>query len=211
MNKDQNRNCWLYVLNTLADWEVGYLTAELNSGRYLSRERSIVLKTAGSSLDAVVTMGGLKISPDEMISNIDFKEGDLLILPGGDTWMEAGNQKVLSMVPGLLEKGVIVAAICGATIALAQTGVFDDKEHTSNDKGYLKMVCPEYKGEALYKEQPVAVDGNLITATGIAPLEFAREVLRKTGAMKEETLEPWYQLYRTKEAKYFFSLMESLS
>jgi len=28
---------YLYILNTLADWEIGYLTAELNSGRYLDK------------------------------------------------------------------------------------------------------------------------------------------------------------------------------
>jgi hypothetical protein len=30
-------NVFLYVLNTLADWEIGYLTAEINSGRYLRK------------------------------------------------------------------------------------------------------------------------------------------------------------------------------
>ena len=30
---------YIYILNTLADWEIGYLTAELNSGRYLDKTR----------------------------------------------------------------------------------------------------------------------------------------------------------------------------
>jgi hypothetical protein len=30
-------NIFIYVLDTLADWEIGYLTAEINSGRYLRK------------------------------------------------------------------------------------------------------------------------------------------------------------------------------
>lgn len=29
------RNCYLYVLDTLADWEIGFITADLNSGSFL--------------------------------------------------------------------------------------------------------------------------------------------------------------------------------
>ncbi len=41
------------------------------------------------------------------------------------------------------------------------------------------MTCPNYKGEKYYEMEPVVSDTNLITASGIAPLEFAREVLKK--------------------------------
>lgn len=41
------------------------------------------------------------------------------------------------------------------------------------------MVCPNYKGEQLYKMEPAVCDENLITASGVAPLEFAMEVLKK--------------------------------
>jgi hypothetical protein len=49
----------------------------------------------------------------------------------------------------------------------------------------------------------------LITASGVAPLEFAREVFKHLGAMEEKTLDAWYNLYLKKEAKYFFTLMEA--
>ena len=31
-----NYTVYLYVFDTMSDWEIGYLTAELNSGRYYS-------------------------------------------------------------------------------------------------------------------------------------------------------------------------------
>lgn len=92
-------NCYVYVLETLADWEIGFLTAELNSGRFLDKSKEkIALIKIGNSLAPIKTMGGIVIIPDEDISNIEFKEGDLLILPGADTWMNKENQKILNIV-----------------------------------------------------------------------------------------------------------------
>jgi hypothetical protein len=32
-----NNTVYLYVFDTMSDWEIGYLTAELNSGRYYKK------------------------------------------------------------------------------------------------------------------------------------------------------------------------------
>ncbi len=202
---------YLYVLDTLADWEIGYITAELNSGRYLDKTKppAQIIKI-GNTTEPIKTMGGMAITPDASVSEIAFEDGDLLILPGAETWADESHTKILDMVPDLLSKNVIVAAICGATIALANKGLLDNRAHTGNDKEVLKMFCPNYAGEKFYIDKPAVTDGNLITASGLAPLEFAYEVFKKTSVMRPKTLEAWYQLYATKEAKYFFVLMESL-
>ena len=208
--KTQTTNCWLYVLDTMADWEIAYVTAELNSGRFTLKDKKFNLMKTGASMEPVETMGGISITPDKTIDEVEFSEGDLLILPGADTWSGPCHGRVLEMVHKLLEKNITVAAICGATVALARIGLLDDRKHASNDVSFLQMMCPEYKGTSFYCDIPAVTDRNLITASGFAPLEFACEIFRKTDAMKEETLDAWYQLYSTKEARYFFSLMESL-
>ena len=202
---------YLYLLNTLADWEISYLTAELNSGRYLDNTKpSVELIKIGNTTEPIKTMGGITITPDESIDNIRFKEDDLLILPGADTWMEEENKKIIDIASDVINKKVIIAAICGATIALANKGILDNRKHTSNDIEIFKIFCPEYTGENFYLNQPAVTDDNLITASGIAPLEFSYEVLKRTNLMKTETLESWYQLYKTKEPKFFHALMESI-
>ena len=201
----------LYVLDTLSDWEIGYLAAEINSGRFFDKSKSPVnLIKVGNTRKAIKTMGGIEITPNEEIRNVTFDEGDLLILPGADTWLEESNEYVAKLIPDLLDKNVIVAAICGATLALAKNGVFNRNQHTSNDKTFLKMSCPEYTGEKCYLDNPVVIDGNLITASGLAPLEFSYEVFKKMDVMSSGTLEAWYQLNKTRDAKYFYVLMESL-
>jgi len=53
-------------------------------------------------------------------------------------------------------------------------------------------------------------DGNLITASGIAPLEFSVQVLKSLGVFSPKTLDAWYSLNKTYEAKYFHELMDSI-
>ncbi|HNY10663.1 MAG TPA: DJ-1/PfpI family protein, partial [Candidatus Wallbacteria bacterium] len=150
------------------------------------------------------------IKPDEIIDNINFQAGDLLILPGAETWQDGNNHKIMEIVSRLIGEKVIIAAICGATIALAENGLLNNRKHTSNDLGFLKMVCPNYSGSDYYINEPAVSDDNLITATGLAPLEFAYEILKKTGVMRKDTLNAWYGLFKTKEAKYFQQMMDSL-
>lgn len=141
---------------------------------------------------------------------VEFSEGDLLILPGADTWMEEEHNSIIEIVDNLIDRGVIVAAICGATVALANAGILNSRKHTSNGKGFLEMISPEYKGSDNYIDCPAVCDSNLITASGLAPVEFTYEVMKRVEVMKEETVTAWYKLYSTKESRYFYELMESM-
>ena len=203
---------YFYVLNTMADWEYGYLLAELHSKRYfLPAKKELEVVTVGADKNVKTSMGGLKVLPDIALSEMDFSDDDFLILPGADQWQENENAAVLIKAKELIDRDRNVAAICGATIGLAKCGALDAKLHTSNDKGYLQMVCPEYRGENNYQERLVVNSESLITASGIAPLEFSYEVIKNLGVFSEETLENWYGLYAKKEAKYWFGLMQSLA
>lgn len=202
-------NCYLYLLNTMADWEIAQITAELNSGRFL-KNGNVTIRKISNSLNPVTSMGGMSINVDMKLSEVEFSEGDLLILPGADTWTHEEHNSLIEMVENLIDKGVIVAAICGATIALAKAGILNNRKHTSNGKGFLETFCPEYKGSDNYIDSPAVCDNNLITASGLAPLEFTYEILKRTEVMKEQTVTAWYKLYSTKEPRYFFELMESM-
>jgi len=202
---------YLYVFDTMADWEPGFLIAELHSGRYFRKDAAkYTVKTVGLTKEPVVTMGGVRILPDASLRECTANDAGVLILPGGDTWLEDIHAPMMEKVKEFLNAGIFVAAICGATVGLAKAGLLDNRPHTSNDLGYLKAVIPGYTGEAFYRPGPVITDGKLITASGVAPVEFAREVLGELGVFSPRTLEAWYQLYVTHEAQYFYALMESL-
>ncbi len=203
---------YLYVFDTMADWEYGHLIAELNTGRYFSETGSrLEVRTVALDLSPVATMGGLRVLPDAVLDEIESEACAVLILPGGDSWLSPVHAPVIRKTISLLGAGIPVAAICGATIALAAAGILDNREHTSNDLGYLKAACPEYRGESRYRSEPAVSDRGLITASGVAPVEFAHLVLKTLRLLSRESLEGWQGLYLSHEPSYYFQLMGSLA
>ncbi|AIQ39250.1 type 1 glutamine amidotransferase family protein [Paenibacillus sp. FSL R5-0912] len=203
-----NNKVYLYVLDTMADWEVGYLTAELNSGRcYKEGQAPSTIVTVANEKTLITTMGGLRIMPDLTVDEFSMTSGDALILPGGETWTEAIHKPILGLAERCIQENVLVAAICGATMGLAQAGLLNSRPHTSNDLEYLRMICPAYTGEEFFQKQPAVTDGKLITASGIAPLEFSMHVLKALDVLAPHKLDAWYGLYKTQEAKYYYALM----
>jgi hypothetical protein len=45
-------------------------------------------------------------------------------------------------------------------------------------------------------EEPAVTDKNIITATGTAPVEFAREIFKMLSLMDETKIEEWFQLFK---------------
>ena len=206
------KKVYLYVFDTMSDWEYGYLIAELNSGRYFKKDIApLKVITVGDNKERVTTMGGLCIKPDMLLDECTLEREDLVVLPGGTTWGEAIHQPILKKIGEALKLGTIVAAICGANEGLANMGYLDSRKHTSNSLDYIKMVCPNYKGENLHEMESVVASENLVTASGVAPLEFAMEVLKKLDVFEPDTLHSWYNLNKTHKPEYFFQLMNSIN
>lgn len=55
----QTKKVYMYVFNTMSDWEYGYLIAELNSGRYFRQGLTpLKVMTVGVNKEMIKTMGG---------------------------------------------------------------------------------------------------------------------------------------------------------
>lgn len=202
---------FLYVMNTLADWEIGYLTAEIHSRRYFSSPNfSCDIITVGHRKEAVNTMGGMRIVPDIEASEMEIGDEDILVLPGSDEWMKSEHDGILELAKKRIDENKAVAAICGATAGIARVGALNEKLHTSNAVEYLKYSCKGYQGEAHYVNEPAVNDRHLITASGLSPLHFTCEILKELRLFKPDTLSAWLKLNETMEPGYFFALMNSM-
>ncbi len=202
---------YVYVLDTLADWELGYVTAELNSGRFFKKgTQRVSLKTVSYSKEPIHTMGGLTIVPDRLIDDIVVSETSTLLLPGADTWNDPKHGAIIEKASELFSFGATVCAICGATAALANFGLLDQRAHTSNGPGFLEMFSPSYKGQSFYIDKPSVTDHNLITASCTGALLWAKQIIEHLGVFESNTLESWYEYFSTGESKHFFALMQTL-
>lgn len=202
---------YVYLLDTLADWELGYITAELNSGRFFKKDAPrLSLKTVGCSKEPIHTMGGLTVAPDCLIDDMVVSETSMLLLPGAVAWNEPKHGAILEKAGEFLAVGAAVGAICGATAALAGLGLLDRRPHTSNGPGFLEMAAPGYKGQDFYIDEPSVADGNLITASGTGGLLWAKHIIQRLGVFQADTLESWYEYFSTGKPEHFFTLMQTL-
>ena len=203
---------YLVVVDTMADWEIAYLTAELHSRRFFANPAmDFSMLKVGLTRDAICSMGGVSHTPDVTFDAIALQKGDVLLLPGADVWDSPQAKPILEFARAALDQGHQVAAICGATVGLASVGALDNRRHTSNDLGFLKQACPAYRGEALYRKEAAVRGDNLITATGLAPVEFSFEVLKMLKVWRPETAKAWYRLHKTRQERWYHELVASMS
>lgn len=187
-----SRDIYLLVFDGFADWEPAYTLAELRR----SGKRDVV--TVGFSDNPVVSMGGLRVLTDRPLKAVTTNHIGLFLLPGGDLW-ETGTYPeptLSSLLRQLDAAGVPIAAICGATFALARAGLLNDRRHTSTVPGDLN-AAPGYSGAAHYVSAPAVTDRGVITASGLASVAFAREVFELLDVFSSADRALWFDMYKS--------------
>jgi putative intracellular protease/amidase len=163
--------------------------------------------TVAESPAPITTMGGLRIAPDALLADIEPADSDLLVLAGAEMWDAGGGEAFAAAAKRLLDGGVPVAAICGATAGLARAGVLDERAHTSNAAEYL--AATGYAGADRYLDERAVVDSDLITAGPQAPVHFARATLGRLSLASERRLEAYEDLFHGGVSAAFGMLMQA--
>jgi putative intracellular protease/amidase len=192
----------LFVFEGMADGAAALAVASIRNPRSQRYPGRYSVRTAARSLTPVRTMGGINIVPDVTIDDVSPTGSSMLILPGGDAWAEGGNLEALERAYAFIGAGVPIAAICGATLALARMGLLDDRLHTSNDAEYIAQSG--YSGRRYYRNVGAICDRDVITASGAAPVEFAYEISKRLYLYSPSTLEAWYALHKHGNAAQFY-------
>jgi len=198
---------YVYLLDTLSDWEIAYLTPFIKNPRLQKNPNAYQLKTFTIDGKPICTAGGLNVTPDISINEVSIDGAAMLILPGGMTW-DDGHEEALNLAKKFYKKGITVAGICGATLGLARTGLLDSVKHTSNSRDYL--IASGYKGRELYLEENSVNDQGIITAPGTAPLEFARDVIQELDLFEPNVLQAWYNIYKVRQSDAFMELIQAV-
>lgn len=198
------RNVYVFVFDSMADWEISFAVAGINNPRFQQIPGRYRVVTVGPTREPITTMGGLRILPDLSLSEVEPDRAAMLLLPGGEAWESGGNCAALDLVRAFFIESIPVAAICAATLALARAGLLDDFHHTSNSRNYL--AATGYRGSKFYCDVPAVTDEGMITASGVAPLEFAREIFKSLDLYSSAALDAWYALFKFGNASRFSEL-----
>jgi putative intracellular protease/amidase len=113
---------------------------------------------------------------------------DLLVIPGGRPSDIISDPEMKDKVDIFLEKvrridrnGGKLAAICGGPEWLATAGILDGRRCTHSQDQPSKAF-----DKAIFTNEHLTVDGNIITAQGQAYAEFAVEMGRQMGVYKSD-------------------------
>ena len=146
------------VLLGLIFREKNVFTAALENKVYISEEKQ-------------------KFLPDKTVGELNPDEIDLFVVPGGNPSYLFDNTVLRDFITTLNSKNKHIGAICGGPSLLASFGILDNKRCTGDSSGirededYIELF---QKAHVLNED--VVIDGNIITSTGQAFVEFAVEL-----------------------------------
>lgn len=183
---------YLLAIPGFADWEPAHALAELR------RHGHYRVEVVGLTRDAVRSMGGLTVQPSRTVGDLDPGDMAVFILAGGDRWeREPIEPELVRALAALDAAAVPIAAICAATTAIARVGLLHGRRHTSNGLAYLQAQVPAYAEAAAYVDAPSVRDRGLITASGLADVEFAAEIMAELKVLSDADRQLWTALYRS--------------
>lgn len=166
------RTIGLLFIEGYADWEFGLLAASAVEWFGL---RTVSLSPHVSPLTSI---GGVRLVADRGADPAYNGDLDAIAVIGSDGWAAEDAPDVAPLLRAVVERGGVVAGICGGTLALARAGLFEGVSHTSNGRDWILGHEPGYAGAAGYRDVPHAVaDGRIVSAPGSAPGTFAIAVL----------------------------------
>jgi protease I len=143
---------------------------------YRLKEEGISVDIASMKKGKIKGKHGYEIAVDKTFEEVDPEDYDILILPGGKAPEAIRKDGTAVGIAKFFIAGKRpVAAICHGPQTLITAGVMKGRRATS-----YKSVAPEMKeAGALYEDEEVVVDGNLVTSRQPSDLPaFMRETLK---------------------------------
>lgn len=144
---------------------------------YRLQEEGIEFDLASMKTGEIKGKHGYSVSVEKSLDELDSKNYDFLILPGGKAPAKIRKEgRALELAQHFFAENKPVAAICHGPQILISAGLMDGRTATC-----YRSVAKELKqAGADYQDQEVVVDGNLITSRQPRDLPaFMRELLRQ--------------------------------
>ena len=141
----------------------------------LMRRAGIDIQTVSiKETKEIRTSHGIDLLTDRTFGECDFSDADMLVIPGGmpGTNYLRDHEGLAELLKKQYEAGKWVAAICAAPSVFGGLGFLKDRKATS----YPGCLDGIPVGE--YTEEPVAVDGNVVTSRGVGTaIAFALKLI----------------------------------
>lgn len=149
--------------------------------------------SAGLESGPVTASRGVVLVPQMTLDEALEREYDMVVLPGGMPGAQHldDDSRIHELLRKMADSGRFITAICAAPKVLANAGLLAGKRATSYP-GYVdKMALPDVE----YREEPVVLDGKVITSRGPGTaMDFALTLIEQlVGKAKRDEVEAGLQ------------------
>lgn len=126
------------------------------------RRANVEVQTVGVTGISVTSSHGLNVQADIALSKVTLDGCEMLVLPGGaGVDMLENSKDVLELVCEADEKGIMLAAICGAPAILARLGLLKNRRAVCFPS--VEHILEE-NGALIQRDENVTHDRHIITA-----------------------------------------------
>jgi len=158
----------------------GFEDAEFIYPYYRLIEASFSVEVATSNDKTVVGKHGIATTPTINLATLDAQKFDLLVIPGGHEAPDRMRQvpEILSFTKEMYNLQKSISSICHGPWVLVSAGIIKGKKATC----YKGCKDDLINAGAVYLDEPVVVDGKLVTAQHFRDNPaWMRETLRLFG------------------------------
>jgi putative intracellular protease/amidase len=181
----------VFIFDGMADYEIAFISHLLNT----SADKEII--TIAYEDKMIEGRTGFSFRPSELVADVLNDDVEGLIITGG--WYGETRPELIELINNLNSKGKLISAICGAgTIFLAKAGILHNVKYTTPAVKWTQKHIEVFGEKDPFPRENfvsdrVVRDGNIITAQGIAFIDFALEIC------------DWFNMFESQEDRDNFS------
>lgn len=135
-------------------------------------------QTDGDGSTQLITVGkreklkctfNFTVTPEMLIEDVNVDDFDALAIPGGfedaGFYEDAYSEEFLNLIREFNAAGKLIASVCVGALPIAKSGVLQGRNATTYNLGDgLRQKQLANFGVHVLKDQPIVVDGNIITS-----------------------------------------------
>lgn len=182
----------VFIYDEMADFEITFII------HILGKDAGKDIITIAYENKTIKSSSGVVYKPHKTVKEVVNEDVEGLIIPGG--WNGEVREELLKLISNLHNKEKLIGAICAGPRFLAKAGILNEVKYTTSIKVWTEEHKKRFNEEDPFPRrnfisERVVRDKNVITANGIAFIDFAIEV------------SDWFKLFDNEKEKLEFTNM----